>query len=331
MIKYMPLNLQSINYNINFEFYLNDKVFYLYSLNVNEIEVSLKDLCYYLSNSILKKYQYHKFTGSTYEYLTILDYKMEIQQKMEVKCQEQTKKVATQFPLNVQDPEQVFSNNLYFNILLNCQANLDPTSFINEFANAPLVLLRISPNIFWKNFLQHKLDLFIDANDFIRSIKCDIRATNKLNYQKLGYILETISTNVSVIQDNYKNVQYCYDEISVVFFKMIRLIEKMPNFSIEKQLDNTVKILFRDIADVFRFYEGSFGSLSQEQHCILNTYFVLSILNIQNKEVMTSKNYLKKMQLYVEEMKQCRDILIYNLYQVQREAITSWNQSQDRN
>lgn len=327
----MQLNLQNINYNLNLEFYLNNKVFYFYRLNVIDIELSLKELSYYLSINLLKKYRYNIFTGFDYEYQSVLNYRIELQNPFEVESLQESDEISKMFPLDLNQPENSFANNLYFNILLSCQYCIDRNSFKQEFTNAPLVLLRISPNIFWKNFLQHTIDLNIQANDIILNTNSEIRATNRLKYQKLEFVIETISKKVSDIQENYKDVQYRYDEITMIFSNALRSANYIPNFSTSKELENLWTILSEDILIIIRYYEGKFKLLSTWQHNLLNTFFVFLILNMHQNDIKSAKVYINKMHIYMEEMKKCRDRLITKLYQIQKEAITTWNQSQNRN
>lgn len=126
------LNLDDLNYDLYFEFYLLEDFHDRYTYDSEQTEFSLIQLCQAITHYLYLNYNYKKFTGYSFDG-TRLTYGLlaNIKDQFVMQVPEDNRYVRD-FPLDFMDDEPTFVQNLYLNLLLVFEDKIEASVFRKE-------------------------------------------------------------------------------------------------------------------------------------------------------------------------------------------------------
>jgi hypothetical protein len=322
----MPLNVQSIDKNIYFEFYLNDNLLYRYNYNTDELEISLKELCYYLTQYIFKYYRYKRITGNRYNHNTVLWFYMLIHLHPTVADINQTEEVSKAYPLDLQLSEADFCNNLYLNIVWLSGELLQKESYIKELKIFKELLPTRSTNLFWKAFptyeqqLSNYLNVIVDKGELEVSKLLEAEEPTE---RELEATITFLSFQIELLQEQSINVLNCYDEIMSQYSRFVRL-SRYSKHSIQP-IDSMKEFAKQKLKDYFNYFQGNFSLVKQPELIICNKYMAHSFFLPFTDDYKAAKNFEEYLQSQANYMLSEKNGIIDKLNKLQQQAIILWN------
>lgn len=324
------LDLQHINSNMYFEFYLNDSYFYRYNLDCDTLDISLQDLSYYLTSYLYKEYQNKRVTGHSYHLHSIVKVYLLIDLHPNTADIEQTDELSQNFSLDFHLSEKQFTLNLYSNLLLLTADLVGIQSFLEESKAPGIPVLACSNNIFWKLFPVYDSVLDTLLNEHLKKneqalAKC--RTNKEKRKENAEELVITLSESIDSIQEESTNVLNCCDDIMDYYGRYTRKLRYYPTESklLEKELQNPGYIPQKTRL-LMNYFQGKFGLLNQQQlsHC---NKFMASLLFLPHKDdYQMAKEKQQSFQGQVIRMVDCRNRLINQLNNLQDQAIQIWQQ-----
>lgn len=123
------LDVNDLNVDLYFEFYIQDDLLYRYSYSYQQTEISLYNLCKEITHQLHNLYNYKIFTGFSYD-TSIIHFG--VNASVNEHCildLHQNDRYSKDFPLNILFKEDRFLDNLYLNMILIFSSKIKPTIF----------------------------------------------------------------------------------------------------------------------------------------------------------------------------------------------------------
>lgn len=322
----MSLNLQSIDKNIYFEFYLNDNLLYRHNYITDELEISLKELCYYLTQYIYKHYHNKKITGCNYNHETVLWFYMLIHLHPTVADINQTEEVSKAYPLDLQLPDAEFCNNLYLNIVWLSGELIHQDSYVNELQTFKQVLPSRSKNLFWKAFPTYEQQLHNYLNVIVEKSEQEVNKLMLLEdptEKQLEATINFLSFQIELLQEQSVNVLDCYDEIMNQYSRFVRL-SRYSKYSLQS-IDNMKEFAKQKLKDYFNYFQGNFNLVKQPELIVCNKYMAHSFFLPFTDDYKAAKNFEEYLQSQANYMLSEKNGIISKLNNLQQQAIVLWN------
>jgi len=323
----MHLNLQSLNKNIYFEFYLNDNFFYRYNYNTDELEISLKDICYYITKYIYKYYYYKKITGNRYNLNTLLWFYMLIHLHPTVADINQTEEISNAYPLDLNLSEVQFCNNLYMNIICLASDLIQKESYISALKVFKELLPTYSHNLFWKAFPNYEEKLHKYLNVIVETKEQELKKLTEeeeINQRELEKTINFLSFQIEMLEEQCVNVLDCYDDIISEYKRFVRL-SRYSKFSSQSIL-HLKEFTKQKLKDYLNYFQGNFSLLKQTELIVCNKFMAHSFFLPFTENYEAAKNFEEYLQSQTNYMLSKKNEIIDKLNMLQKQTIILWNQ-----
>lgn len=324
------IDLQHINSNMYFEFYLNDSFFYRYKLDCEELDLSFRDLSYYLTAYLFKQYQYKRITGHNYHCHSIVRLFVLIDLQPNTADIEQPEALSEQFPLDFHLSEKQFSQNLYTTLLLLTSHLVSLESFLSESQGSGIPLLHCSDNIFWKLFPIYEEALEQYCHDHLQQharklAKC--RTEKEHQKERAAELVKQFSESIDSLQEDSINVLNTYDEIMDQYGRYTRRLRYYPlqNGVVNAEIEHLGAWHGKTKA-LMHYFQGKFEQLDCHQLLICNKYMALLLFLPNRNNYQLAKEREDSMHRQLNEMLESKNRLINQLNDLQEQAIQIWQQ-----
>jgi len=324
----MSFNVQSINADIYFEFYLNDNFLYRYRHVVDELDVSLKELTYYLTKYVYKQYNQKRITGTRYDHRTELWFSMLVSFQPVVADLDQDEEIANCYPLDMNYSELEFWNNLYLNIIWLLDGYIQKESLLNELPVLLQILQPKSSNSFWRAFplSSRYLESFLeDECDKILSKINKLGPFETLAKNKLQEIIVFLSSELDRLQEQATLMLYSCDEILRHYSRFVELVKFSRTFPF-------AHVDLKDFSSLklrcyFTYFQGDFGMVRPPELEICNRFMAYSLFKPFADGELSGTGFLESLRDEMSNILLQKTAIIDKLNTLQLQAETLWIKS----
>lgn len=143
------LDVNDLNVDLYFEFYIQDELIYRYSYFYQQTEISLYNLCKEIAHQLHNLYNYKIFTGFSYD-VSIVHFG--VNASINNQCildVHQNDRYSKDFPLNILFQENRFLENLYLNMILIFSPKIKPNIFRDLLYHKTQIINQKTHNPVW--------------------------------------------------------------------------------------------------------------------------------------------------------------------------------------
>lgn len=274
------LNVDDLNFDLYFEFYLLEDFFDRYTYDCTQTESTLNQLCQAITHQLYLNYNYRKFTGYSFDG-SQLTYGLlaSINDHCIMQIKEDNEYIRD-FPLDLMTNEITFGDQLYLNLLLVLESKIEPSDFRKlVYPLVGKIKLR-TKNPIWPILYEEQtfISPFVDSqirkfNLSLQKIK-KFHRIDKINELKIELANQLMKFQQTLEKEINRTLHLYESTLKIIQKDNLNQLKQGEEVKIIKYFESNLKI--NDVnKEIIRFCYGDLDEISDDSLIEYLKYFTL--------------------------------------------------------